>query len=730
MPRFWLRALLAAAVHDLGKACEGFQAVLRGGPRFPHRHEVLSGLFLPWILGDDADGDMEWVAAAVLTHHKDLRQVKDLYPTPDVWSELPDGLSALNGQITQEFVDCAQRVFVTEIWPAAGLSEERGWADNCQRLWQLRSGIGPLRHVVSTAAALQRRIGKLDYRHQDVQAGRFLRGVMLLADHAGSARERIRFLEALGSVTEVERLFGPPAGHSLYPHQEASRDIEGNAVLMAPTGSGKTECALFWAARQSSKAQGKPVLFYVLPYQASLNAMRSRLAGKFRGEDIGLQHGKALQVLYRQLLEREYSPVAAEAVARKQKALARLGATPIRLLTPYQLLRAAFQLKGHEAVWTDAAGANIVFDEIHAYEPKRLGMILGMVRHLVSELGSRVFVMSATMPGPMLRVVQESLGASAKIRADAKTYEQFRRHLPILRAGELLDEGNIQAMAAAYRGGQSVLAVATTVKRAQELRKRLETALNEPVELLHGRFHSEDRARKEMALLAKMGVGRASDRSPCILVATQVVEVSLNIDFDVLYSDPAPLEALLQRFGRVNRDRAKAGSVKPVNVMQEIPEGCPVYQERLVRAAISELEQVAGEPLDEAHVQRMLDSIYSGSCAEEWLAAVRAAMERFNRDVLSQSKPFETNEALEEMFEEMFDGYEVLPGPLLDEYRKRMDERPLSAAGLTVPITTGQFHMLRGKGLIGKEEGLVMANCPYDSNNGLDVTAPVAPDGI
>src|SRR5205823_826655 len=82
-----------------------------------------------------------------------------------------------------------------------------------------------------------------------------------------------------------------------------------SAILVAPTGSGKTEAALYWALGDGSAPV--PRLFYALPYQASMNAMFDRLkhGKKGFGEDsVGLQHGRALQSLYARLLEGETGP--------------------------------------------------------------------------------------------------------------------------------------------------------------------------------------------------------------------------------------------------------------------------------------------------------------------------------------------------------------------------------------------------------------------------------------
>src|SRR5207253_1252122 len=91
------------------------------------------------------------------------------------------------------------------------------------------------------------------------------------------------------------------------PHQDTCARTDGHAILVAPTGSGKTEAALLWAARQREQSREKPVIFYVLPYRASLNAMRARVEKKYAVPlgSVVLQHAGATTALYDALLERK-----------------------------------------------------------------------------------------------------------------------------------------------------------------------------------------------------------------------------------------------------------------------------------------------------------------------------------------------------------------------------------------------------------------------------------------
>jgi CRISPR-associated endonuclease/helicase Cas3 len=563
---------------------------------------------------------------------------------------------------------------------------------------------------------------------------RFLRGLVLLSDHAGSADEAFRNLQIfISPAAMVSALSGSLSEDNFYEHQRKAREARGNVILIAPTGSGKTEAALLWASAQGHSRTGVPPLFYVLPYQASLNAMRERL-GRILGDDsVVLQHSRALQALYRQLLNRGYSSEEAKHTAVRERGLSRLHVSPVRIMTPYQLLRGAYQLPGHPALWTDAATGMFVLDEIHAYETTRLGMILELFSHLVRELGARVFIMSATLPTILRHELEAAIGTTTHVKASSATYERFQRHRIRLIDGGLLDPSTLDRIVESARKGQSVLVVATTVGRAQQaweaLRQPEHLGQEATVKLLHGRFCGRDRFEKEQELRSAVATDRPyNQRKPVVLVATQVVEVSLDVDFDVLFSDPAPLEALLQRFGRVNRKgRLKNADVA---VMTKIPPDSPVYAIALVEGALECLASFNGEMVDESKVQTWLDKIYSGKEGKEWKREVTKARQEFRRDVLDTLSVFDSSPELGRRFDELFDGSEVVPKILEAQYLEWLERDPLLASSLLVPITSRQIGWLNWqRRLTSTSDGVRVANAAYDAEIGLQLSR-MAPDDV
>jgi CRISPR-associated endonuclease/helicase Cas3 len=541
----------AAALHDVGKCARGFQAMLRSGPAFPHRHEVLSLVAVGRL---DLDREaLGLVAAGVATHHKDLPRIQESYATAEGRDPLLAELDEADEAAWEPWFE----------GPVRALLAKHGFAPLPARRALARAQAW--REGFLALVALDRRLEEEPATTAANFAARAVRGLVVLADHAGSAHAKMREAPSLDSVPALRAAAAARLAQGLRPHQEAASATDGHAVLVAPTGSGKTEAALLWAARQRERAGhdggGNPVVFYMLPYRASLNAMHERIPDYgVGGEAIVLQHSTATASLYRRLLDKEYPPKKAKAAALDEKNLGRLMLTPVRVLTPYQLLRAFFGLPGHDAMLTDAAGALFILDELHAYEKERLGLILAMIQHLARDLGAKVFAMSATLPEVLRATLTRVLGAPpARIDADVKTQTDFVRHTLRLAERDLFSEETFAEVKRRFAAREAVLVVTSTVARAQRFFDAITERLGgdpDAVWLLHSRFTGDDRGAKERQLGARVGTGRREkDAKGTVLVATQVVEVSLDIDFDALFTDPAPVEALLQRFGRVNRGR-------------------------------------------------------------------------------------------------------------------------------------------------------------------------------
>ena len=724
VPRLWHILFWSAFLHDFGKAAAGFQTQLRpDGKRWGHRHEVFSLAFVDWLIDDLSPEEQQWLVASIVSHHRDFEEIQRIYPTPD-WDD-NDPLKPQLTSLSEETLDGLWH-WLSEC--GAPWRDELGLADFGISIPQLQErsvatksvqqhGVERIRHWLRVYRRLNRDIEDRNAPHAVVQ-GITVRGYIINADHSASAHAGPLPLAQFDADTILASRNLSPEG--LFGHQSKAQEVDGSVLLVAPTGSGKTEAALLWAAHQSSIIGRLPRLFYTLPYQASMNAMQGRLEEIF--PHVGLQHGRGLLALYRLLLEKDYHPRAAARTAKWARNLSQLNYPPVRVFSPYQMLKGMYRLKGYEALLTDYHNAAFIFDEIHAYEVRRLAMILKTIEYLRVNFNARFFIMSATFPKLIQEWLSEALDDSTKIEADSALFQKFTRHRLILHDGELLNESGLTNVVNDAKAGKSVLVVCNLVDHAQEAYNRIRAQLNEVnirTELLHGRFNMRDRSAKEK--LIRDATGATSEkRQPIVLVATQAVEVSLDIDLDTIYTEPAPLEALIQRFGRINR-RRKQKDLALVHVFRQPDDGQKIYDPELVQRTLSILEREHEHPIDEGSIGTWLDEIYGGEVEARWREEYKNAAADFDRTCVRTMRPFAADEGLEEMFYKAFDGLDVLPVSLYDEYKILSEEEPIRAGELLVPISWGRFHALRNGGQVlpRNERESYRVTAEYNSEVGL-----------
>lgn len=724
IPRLWHILFWSAFLHDFGKAIAGFQMQLRpDGQRWGHRHEVFSLAFVDWIIDDLSTEEQQWFVASIVSHHRDFEEIQRIYPTPDRDDDDPlhpqlaslpeETLGGLWRWLSECSIPWRDELGLTDFSISKPELQERHVA--IQSVQQY--GVERVRHWLKIYRRLNRNLERRNALDA-VVPGITVRGYIINADHSASAHAGpIPVAEFDADTILTSRNLSPKG---LFGHQSKAAQVDDSALLIAPTGSGKTEAALLWAARQSSITGGLPRLFYTLPYQASMNAMQGRLEDIF--PHVGLQHGRGLLALYRLLLEKDYRPRAAARTAKWARNLSQLNYPPVRVFSPYQMLKGMYRLKGYEALLTDYHNAAFIFDEIHAYEVPRLAMILKTIEYLRVNFNARFFIMSATFPTLIQGWLSEALDAPTQIEADPGLFQEFIRHRLILHDGELLTDSGLANVVNDAQAGKSVLVVCNLVDRAQEAYNRIRDQLNEAnirTELLHGRFNMRDRSAKEQ--LIREATGATSEkRQPIVLVATQVIEVSLDIDLDTIYTEPAPLEALVQRFGRINR-RRKQRDLAPVHVFRQPDDGQHIYDPELVQCTLSILEREHERPIDEGSIGAWLDEIYSGEVEVRWREKYENAAANFDRMCIRSMRPFAADEGLEEAFYRAFDGLEVLPDSLYNEYQTLSEEEPIRAGELLVPISWGRFHALRSGDQIlprsGREPDRVTTE--YNSEVGL-----------
>lgn len=328
-------------------------------------------------------------------------------------------------------------------------------------------------------------------------------------------------------VKNIEKFLN---GKELRPAQKFMKmNRDKNLIVIAPTGSGKTEASLLWMNGEKS--------FYTLPLKVSSNAIYLRIKENYEYKDVALLHSDAMAVYLR-----EYN--GNEDIGEKYER-SKMLSQPLTVCTVDQLFRFVYRALGTEIFAATLKYSKLVLDEIQAYEPRVIATIIYGLK-MIQEMGGKFAIITATFP-PVLKYFMEQYGlveGKQYIFKDftGKEYqvEKYPRHKVEIRHSEMnLDEIRLRGK------NRKVLVICNTVSKAQKLYKKLE---GENVWLLHSKYIRRDRAFLERKI---MGFSESGESG--IWITTQIVEDSLDIDFDILYTEMCTADSLLQRMGRCNR---------------------------------------------------------------------------------------------------------------------------------------------------------------------------------
>ena len=362
------------------------------------------------------------------------------------------------------------------------------------------------------------------------------------------------------------------------------------AVIEDLTGSGKTEAAVTLAHRLLAEGRAGGV-FLALPTMATANAMFGRLADAYRGlfaaeahPSLALAHARAaLDPRFLAAIPAEPGigghgatdpadePAEAHCAAwlaqdRRRALLAQVGVGTLdqALLAVLPVRHAALRLQG-------LAGKVLVIDEVHAFDAYMRREIITLLEFHAA-LGGSVVLLSATLPREirqrMVTAFRKGLGARAlpleqtayplaTLAAADNVQEQpcavrdgLPRRVTVTRLEDA--EAAVARIVIAARAGGAVAWVRNTVDDAILATALLRAQGIEPL-LFHARFAMGDRLAIEAEVMRRFGRGEAGQDRPGVLVATQVVEQSLDLDFDLLVTELAPADLLIQRAGRLWR---------------------------------------------------------------------------------------------------------------------------------------------------------------------------------
>lgn len=678
--RFWEILRVCVVCHDLGKAHKEFQKLLNGQANDwrSQRHELFSLPFVESLSDYDKDS-LRLIQLVIAGHHKDfetLRYALNYYES--------DPFNTLE---TIEAAETFELAFDKNVDVKAAMTLLRNYSVSTADIKP--KPITGLIHLYN----------KNPYRQSNERYFQLmlLFGALKWCDHLGSAM--ITDLEKLTeedfSFLALQQKALQKKGFDFYGHQKACAVVNGNLLLTAPTGSGKTESAFLWLRNQFT-ISGQARVFYVLPFTASINAMYERLdkaVGEEKGK-VGMLHGKLSDYLNNYFEDLQYNLTAKKDDIKNIKEKFKSIVTPVKVTTPFQVLKHLFGLKGYEQGLFELTGACLIFDEIHAYSPEVFAQIKVLLEFTSKHLGAKIMIMTATMPQFLKEELEKSVGHFDTVKASEQLYKNFIRHRVILKNGLLAD--NLSNVKVCLQQGEKVLVVCNTVKSAQTVFQSLKdsVAQNEAL-LLHGSFTGADRAKKEKALMQ----GNIK-----LLVGTQAIEVSLDIDYDIIFTEPAPIDALIQRFGRVNRKREKG--ICNCIVFKESNEADKyIYNPSTVAQTIEALKKIVATDegiIDEAILQKLIDEVYNKWDEED--KKKFDDQEKYLREALQLLSPMCKNKHSEEDFYKKFDGIKILPQCNKDVYEGLLSKFDfISAESQKVQVRKGRFIEWLQAGNVKKE---------------------------
>ena len=347
-----------------------------------------------------------------------------------------------------------------------------------------------------------------------------------------------------------------------------------NIIAIADTGMGKTEGGFLWG--------GNNKIFFVLPLRTAINAMYKRFSeviikGENKEERVGLLHSNSLEYYLNNKKElviddKDEKEMDILEYNKRGKHLS----LPVTICTPDQIFNFILKYKGYESKLATLSYSKIILDEMQMYDASLLAAVIFGITKII-EMGGKIAIVTATFP-PIIeyflnkylmkdnknvikdldktdKVVEEPIFIKKKFTNNEKI-----RHNIVL----IDDEIGIEQILWQFRKNRKenkksnkILVICNTIKKAQEIYLKLKEHddLKDKINMLHSNFIREDRENKEKEIL---DFGKTEFDGEGIWISTSLVEASLDIDFDYLFTELQDLNSLFQRFGRCNRKGKKS----------------------------------------------------------------------------------------------------------------------------------------------------------------------------
>lgn len=625
--RFLIHLRIAALFHDIGKANQEFYTSADTnywGNKQTLRHEWLSALILhlpnvrEWLQASQLNLDIEVITAAVLSHHLKANRAEWGKPRPtgvqklQLYSNHPEITNILNriGQI-------AKLEGIPEL-PEQWIKGDEFW----EKVY---------RDVNSIGAKFGRNIKRDNVRKALLLA---VKAGVMVADSAASEIFRVDSSDAIeqwidktlhqNSVTpkKLEAKILQPryrdiANKSkktfkLKPFQQQAETLGDRLLLLSGCGTGKTIFAYKWMQGVLTRYQAGHVIF-LYPTRGTATEGFKDYVSWAPETDASLLTGTAAYEL-QQIRENPVDSTEGKDYTAEAR-LYSLGFWGKRFFsaTVDQFLSFLTHNYGGICLLPVLADSVVVIDEVHSFSRGMFDKLVSFLEHF----DIPVLCMTATLPTTrrieLTERLQQKIGKGLTVfptvedRSKLKELE-FAENYPRYIIESTDRETAYQKAIAAYQQGEKngtrILWVVNTVNRCREIADRLSLELNTEVITYHSRFRLKDRQKRHIETVNAFAYSKG-DRQRAIAVTTQVCEMSLDLDADILITELAPISALVQRFGRSNRHLSRGKEFRAQILVYE-PETVLPYKKKELSKARDFLADTTGE-VSQRHLAEKLE---------------------------------------------------------------------------------------------------------------------------
>ena len=375
-----------------------------------------------------------------------------------------------------------------------------------------------------------------------------------------------------------------------------------NIIVVASTGIGKTEGALLWA--------GDSKTFYTLPIKVSINAIYKRIWDEnyYDKNKFTFLHSDAKSIMRK---DEEIDDYQLKYIETRHLIY------PLTICTVDQLFYFVFKSLGTEKYAATLKYSKIIIDEIQSYTPDIISFLIFGLK-VINDLGGKFCIMTATLPPIVKYFLEETIGKENIKIAEKPFYKKDDNGNIIIRHKIKYEEKDFEYNEILEKAkNKKVLVICNTVKRSQDVYKKLkeENKQNIEINLLHSRFIFEGRKEKETKI-QEFATTKEEKRNndAGIWISTQIVEASLDIDFDVLYTDMCSADSLLQRMGRCYRNRIYTESKANVFIYnnkdsRKIGVGT-VYYKDIFKFSVEHIQEYNNKIFTEEDKQDYINKVY------------------------------------------------------------------------------------------------------------------------